>query len=173
MTKSVRAAIALLLLGQVAAGWGFPWDKDMVDQPIAKPQRSQAPAEPDSIPTTGTETLPTSTTDIEFIENKDNAASLGNPIPTTAESVATGKYLFELNCVVCHGAEGVGNGTVGVLLAVVPVDMNLPYTQDQTDGQLFYTITRGRVTMPYYRDALSREERWHVINYIRAEFGQE
>jgi mono/diheme cytochrome c family protein len=173
MTRSVRAAIALLLLGQVAAGWGFPWDKDMVDQPIAKPQRSQAPAEPDSIPTTGTETLPTATTDIEFIEAKDNAATLENPIPTTAESVATGKYFFELNCVVCHGAEGVGNGTVGVLLAVAPVDMNLPYTQDQTDGQLFYTITRGRVTMPYYRDALSREERWHVINYIRAEFGQE
>ncbi|MFL2554466.1 MAG: c-type cytochrome [Candidatus Rariloculaceae bacterium] len=173
MIRLARAAAILLLLSQVAVGWAFPWNKDMVDQPVPKAQRSQAPAEPDAIPTTGTETLPTSTTDIEFIENKDNAATLENPIPMTAESVETGQYLFELNCVVCHGVEGVGDGPVGLLLAVVPVDINLPYTQDQTDGQLFYTLTRGRVTMPYYRDALSREERWHVINYIRAEFGPE
>ena len=74
MIRLARAAAILLLLSQVAVGWAFPWDKDMVDQPVPKAQRSQAPAEPDAIPTTGTETLPTSTTDIEFIENKDNAA---------------------------------------------------------------------------------------------------
>ena len=173
MRSMPRMAIVLLLLCQSAASWGYPWDKDMVDQPIPKAQRSLAPAEPNAVPTTGTETLPSPTTEAGMFEAKDDAATLQNPIPTTAESVATGKYLFELTCLVCHGAGGLGDGPVGVLLATVPVDMNLPYTQDQTDGQLFFTITRGRVTMPYYRDALSREERWHVINYLRAEFGPE
>ena len=93
--------------------------------------------------------------------------------PATAESVAIGEYLYQLNCLVCHGVEGRGDGPVGMLLETSPVDMHLEYTQDQADGQLFFTITRGRVTMPYYRDALSQEERWHVINYIRAEFGSE
>jgi len=53
------------------------------------------------------------------------------------------------------------------------LDMNDAYTRDQADGQWFFTITRGRGTMPYYRDALSREERWHVINYMRSTFGPE
>jgi len=52
-----------------------------------------------------------------------------------------------------------------------PVDLNDAYTQDQADGQLFFTLTRGRAVMPFYRDALSVEERWHVINYVKQEFG--
>ena len=108
-----------------------------------------------------------------MFDAKDDAVTLQNPVPATPESVATGQYLFELNCLVCHGVEGRGDGPVGLQLETSPVDMHEPYTQDQADGQLFFTITRGRVTMPFYRDALSQEERWHVINYIRAEFGSE
>jgi len=168
-----QATVALMLLSLAAASWGNPWDRDMVDQPIAKAQRSQAPAEPNAIPVGGTETLPAPTTEAGMFDAKDDAATLQNPIPATPESVAQGQYFVELTCLVCHGAEGLGDGPVGRVLATVPVDMNLPYTQDQTDGQIFFTITRGRVTMPFYRDALSQEERWHVINYIRAEFGPE
>ena len=168
-----QATVALLLLSLSAVSWGYPWDKDMVDQPIAKAQRSQAPAEPNAIPVGGTETLPAPTTEAGMFDAKDAAATLQNPIPATLESVAQGQYFFELTCLVCHGAEGRGDGPVGQVLATAPVDMNLAYTQDQTDGQIFFTITRGRVTMPFYRDALSQEERWHVINYIRAEFGPE
>ncbi len=168
-----QATVALMLLSLAAASWGNPWDKDMVDQPIAKAQRSQAPAEPNAIPVGGTETLPAPTTEAGMFDAKDDAATLQNPIPATPESVAQGQYFFELTCLVCHGAEGLGDGPVGRVLATAPVDMNLPYTQDQTDGQIFFTITRGRVTMPFYRDALSQEERWHVINYIRATFGPE
>ncbi len=173
MKRSTQAASVFLLLSQCAASWGNPWDQDMVDQPIAKAQRSLAPAEPDAIPIGGTETLPAPTTEAGMFDAKDDAATLQNPIPATPESVAEGQYLFELTCLVCHGAEGRGDGLVGLLLETAPVDMHDAYTQDQTDGQIFFTITRGRVTMPFYRDALSQEERWHVINYIRAEFGSE
>ena len=48
-----------------------------------------------------------------------------------------------------------------------PVDLNKDYTQSQADGQLFFTLTRGRVAMPFYRDALSQQERWDVINYVQ------
>ena len=173
MKGATQTAIVLMLLSQASIGWGYPWDKDMVDQPIPKPQRSLAPAEPDAIPVGGTETLPAPTTEAGMFDAKDDAATLQNPIPATLESVAEGQYLFELTCLVCHGAEGRGDGPVGLLLETAPVNMHEDYTQDQTDGQIFFTITRGRVTMPFYRDALSREERWHVINYIRAEFGSE
>ncbi len=173
MRRTKQIAIALTLLGQAVVGWGYPWDKDMVDQPIAKAQRAEAPAGPDAVPVVGGETLPDPTTEAGMFDAKDEAVTLQNPVPATPESVATGQYLFELNCLVCHGVEGRGDGPVGLQLETAPVDMHEPYTQDQADGQLFFTITRGRVTMPYYRDALSQEERWHVINYIRAEFGSE
>ena len=168
-----RAAAVLGLLALSAAGWGYPWDKDMVDQPIAKAQRGEAPDGPDSVPVDGGETLPAPATEAGMFEAKDAAVSVQNPVPATPESIARGEYLYQINCLVCHGAEGLGDGPVGVILETAPVDLNDAYTQDQADGQIFFTITRGRVTMPYYRDALSHEERWHVVNYIRAEFGSE
>ena len=103
---------------------------------------------------------------------KDAMAGLENPVTATAESVARGKYFYEINCYVCHGTTGIGDGPVGLkFVEKAPVDLNDAYTQDQTDGQLFFTLTRGRVLMPFYRDALSPSERWDVINYVRSEFG--
>ena len=91
--KRIHAAIfALALLVPAPQGWGFPWDKDMVDQPAEKPQKSVAPPPPNSVPTTGRETLPAPTTENELFKAKDAAATLRNPVPATAESVARGAY---------------------------------------------------------------------------------
>jgi mono/diheme cytochrome c family protein/rhodanese-related sulfurtransferase len=167
----IAAIVAALLLGHATAGWGFPWDQDMVDQPSAKPQESPAPPPPNSVPISGRETLPAPTTESELFKAKDEAATLRNPVPATAESVARGAYLYEINCVVCHGKQGRGDGPVGRKFDPAPVDLNKEYTQGQADGQLFFTLTRGRVAMPFYRDALSQQERWDVINYLRSAFG--
>ena len=173
MNRSYCACVALVSLGVAPAGWGFPWDKDMVDQPTVKPQESAAPAPPDAVPTTGRETLPTPTTEKELFKAKDAAAALRNPVPASAESVARGAYLYRINCVVCHGERGHGDGPVGRKFDPPPVDLNKAHTQDQADGQLFFTLTRGRVAMPFYRDALSQHERWDVINYLRSAFGKQ
>jgi mono/diheme cytochrome c family protein len=172
--KQVHAAIfALALLVPAPLGWSFPWNKDMVDQPAEKPQKSVAPAPPNSVPTSGRETLPSPTTESEIFKAKDAAATVRNPVPATADSVARGAALYRTNCVVCHGERGHGDGPVGRKFDPVPVDLNKDYTQSQADGQLFFTLTRGRVAMPFYRDALSQQERWDVINYVKSEFGNE
>jgi len=172
MRISTRTIAVLLLFGQANLGWGFSWDQDMVDQPVAKPQRSPAPAAPDSIPIVGGETVPAPTTEKGMSEAKDAAAAILNPIPASAESLAQGEYLYQMNCLVCHGKQGRGDGPVGLkFVAKSPVDLHEKYTQDQADGQLFFTLTRGRNRMPFYRDALNVEERWHVINYLKHEFG--
>jgi len=38
-----------------------------------------------------------------------------------------------------------------------------------TDGQLFYWVSYGvqGTAMPAFKDSLSEEERWNVINYLR------
>ncbi len=172
MKSAISTIATLLLLGQATLAWCFPWDQDMVDQPSAKPQESPAPAGPDSVPIVGGETLPAPTTEQGMSEAKDAAAAIPNPVPVTAESLARGAYLYEINCLVCHGKQGRGDGPVGrKFVSKSPVDLTEDYTQDQADGQLFFTITRGRAIMPFYRDALSQQERWDVINYVKQEFG--
>lgn len=171
MSNTVRTAIVLTLMIQAGAAWGIAWDKDMVDQPSAKPQESEAPPEPGSVPISGQETMPVPATEAEQFDQKDAAVTVVNPVPATQESVDRGKTFYEVHCLVCHGIEGKGDGTVGAKFEKAPVDLNEAYTQDQADGQLFYTLTRGRADMPYYRDALSQQERWDVVNYVKAEFG--
>lgn len=174
MRRTTRAIAALVLLGYAALGWGYPWDQDMVDQPSAKPQESPAPAEPNAVPTVGGETLPDPATEEASLAAKEAAAVIPNPVRVTPESLARGQYLYEINCLVCHGKQGHGDGPVGSkFVTKSPVDLHEDYTQDQADGQLFFTLTRGRATMPYYRDALSIEERWDVINYVKDEFAKQ
>ena len=89
------------------------------------------------------------------------------------ESIERGRYFYEINCLVCHGEAGKGDGPVGKKFEdKAPVDLNEAYTQDQADGQLFFTLTRGREAMPFYRDALSPEERWDVVNFVKDELGE-
>lgn len=171
MSNAARATIALLLLSYAVPGGSYSWDKDLVDQPSEKPQESVAPPEPDSVPVVGGEFLPEAVTEREQFDGKEAAVTVANPVPATADSIDRGAYLFELNCQVCHGKSGLGDGPVGLKFDPAPVDLSDAYTQDQADGQLFFTLTRGRVAMPYYRDALSQKERWDVINYVRSEFG--
>lgn len=172
MTGIGRAAVVAWLLAQGAVAWAFPWDKDMVDQPSEKPQESEAPPDPGSVPTTGGETMPAPTTTTGMFDAKEAAVAVLNPVPSTPESIARGEAFYNVHCLVCHGETGVGDGPVGLkFVEKQPVDLNDAYTQDQADGQIFFTLTRGREKMPYYRDALSIEERWDVINYLRHEFG--
>ena len=174
MKRVKTLIVALLMCGQVLPVWALPWDRDMVDQPSAKAQESIAPAEPNAIPVTGGEFLPAPTSEAEIFDAKDAAATIQNPVAASAESIARGEYFYQINCLVCHGAQGHGDGPVGQKFTdPTPVDLNEDYTQDQADGQIFFTLTRGRVAMPFYRDALSQQERWDVVNYIKNEFGEQ
>jgi mono/diheme cytochrome c family protein len=160
-------------MAPASLGWAYSWDKDMVDQPSEKAQESIAPPGPGSVPTNGGETVPLPLTDQESTDMKEAAAAIENPVAATAESIARGRVFYEINCLVCHGAQGLGDGPVGQkFVEKAPVDLNDAYTQDQAVGELFFTLTRGRAKMPFYRDALSPAERWDVINYVKNEFGE-
>ena len=174
MNLSRVLLLALLLTGPATLAWAYPWDKDMVDQPTEKPQESIAPPGPGSVPVNGGETMPLPLTDDESLDMKEAAVAVVNPVPASDESLERGKNFFAIHCQVCHGTTGQGDGPVGSkFIEKAPVDLNDAYTQDQADGQLFFTLTRGRAKMPFYRDALSPAERWDVINYVKSEFGEQ
>ncbi|MBV8584890.1 MAG: cytochrome c [Verrucomicrobia bacterium] len=92
----------------------------------------------------------------------------GIPLPVSRELLERGQKVFTINCAVCHGATGQGNGitTKYGLLGVAN------YQQDKyrqmADGQIFNTITNGYNTMMAYGDKITVKDRWAVVAYIRA-----
>jgi DMSO reductase family type II enzyme heme b subunit len=102
------------------------------------------------------------------------------PIPTSAESVARGKKVYEANmCSDCHGVAGRGDGPNWSTLAtdswgntMVPRNLNNPETfrNGHTPADMLKSISRGLTGSPMasYRDAIVIEDRWHLINYIRS-----
>ena len=150
--------------------WSLPWSQDMVDQVSVKPQESPVPILKNSISITYEELIAAPTTPIELLNARLTSSRLKNPVAATEDSIQQGQWFYQINCQICHGDQGKGDGPVGKKMLPRPLDLSLDYVQLQADGQIFLTITHGSVIMPFYRDALSPEERWHLVNYVKSAF---
>ena len=169
--RGLACSVCFLVLP--GAGLTLPWDKDMQDQPSLKPQDSQVSINRSSVPVGGKDRYPPPEDIIELVQARLEAGrTLVNPEPKSPESLARGKQMYELHCLVCHGAQGRGDGPVGRKFVPQPMELNLDYVQLQPDGQLFYTISHGSIAMPFYRQAILPEDRWHLVNFIKEVFGK-
>jgi len=163
----------ICLLAIPAVGLTLPWDKDMQDQPSMKPQDSLVAEIRDSTPVGGRDVYPPPKDVIELVRARlDAGRTLVNPIAISPESLARGREMYDTHCIVCHGAQGRGNGPVGQKFVPQPMELNLDYVQLQPDGQIFYTISHGSLAMPFYRQAIAAEDRWHLVNFIKEVFGE-
>jgi mono/diheme cytochrome c family protein len=98
----------------------------------------------------------------------DDAKKVKNPMPSNAENLAAGEQLFSDNCVLCHGEKGMGDGPGAKTIKVKPANFTDPKVQSsETDGALFWKMSNGRGPMPAWKDVLTDEERWKLVNYIR------
>jgi putative copper resistance protein D len=90
--------------------------------------------------------------------------------PYTAEVIMRGRHVFLENCVVCHGETGHGDGPGAGVLPIAPADLAAPHTEDHTAGDMFWWISNGMKpgAMPGVGDAIADEDKWALINYIRA-----
>ena len=89
-----------------------------------------------------------------------------NPLPADAKTIEQGKKVAEVNCVTCHGPKGKGDGAAAVALNPKPADWTSKKVQDESDGEIFWKISTGRVAMPAWRH-LPENERWALVRYIR------
>ena len=103
-------------------------------------------------------------------EQRDVAAKIANPVRATPESIALGKQRFDVFCLPCHGPEAKGGVTGPVATKFIPPpDITNPELQRQrTDGYWHSYIMVGGAVMPAYGEALSSQEAWHVVNYLRS-----
>ncbi len=131
------------------------WVTFMEIQPSFDAQEAPLPVPARSIPVDGPVSIP-------------NMGAPVNPVAADEVSLERGANLYTINCVMCHGVTGEGNGQVAALLANKPANLTLDLTQNKSDGALFLTLTNG-VTgrMPPLVENLTVRDRWDVVNYIR------
>ena len=116
----------------------------------------------------------------------DEADKLTNPLIQDGVrlGVDEGERLFAINCTMCHGSEGRGDGAVLLTMmdtykyeVKVPPDLT---TVPFSDGVIFAIISDRDIVfsgipgmvMPQFRRLLTAEERWMLVNYIRSLQGQ-
>jgi mono/diheme cytochrome c family protein len=91
----------------------------------------------------------------------------GLPLPVTAELLRRGQKEFTINCAVCHGATGQGNGITSKYGLLGIANYHQDKYRQMADGQIFNTITHGFNTMMAYADKVTVKDRWAIIAYIR------
>jgi len=124
-------------------------------QPSFSAQEDPLPVPARSIPVEGPAFIP-------------NMGAPENPVEADNVSIERGRTIFTINCIMCHGQTGEGNGQIAALLANKPANLASIITQSKSDGVLFTTITNGvDGRMPPMVENLTVRDRWDVINYIR------
>lgn len=95
------------------------------------------------------------------------SAGVKNPIDSmsTSEMAEAGR-LYNINCGVCHGDKGTGNGPLAEKIGAV-ANLSLPLYISMADGTMFHSITYGKNNMGSYASQLNRKQRWQVIKYVR------
>ena len=97
-----------------------------------------------------------------------------SPSGFTSATITEGQALFSQNCVSCHGANGMGDGTAAKSLLIPPADLTAAHLWQHSDGELFWWISHGMTgpegsqTMPGFADTIDEDSRWALIDYIRA-----
>jgi mono/diheme cytochrome c family protein len=100
------------------------------------------------------------------------ATRIANPVASSADSLGKGKSLYVVACLPCHGQKGAGDGPSAASLKrddkpIAPAALASPSIQQQSDGSMFWKIKEGRNPMPSWRAALTDEQIWMTILYIR------
>lgn len=92
-----------------------------------------------------------------------------NPVASSDAVLAKAKAAYEENCLMCHGETGKGDGPMASMLKERPADISDPkILSEATDGEIFWLITKGKKPMPPFETKLSEEDRWGLVNLMRA-----
>jgi mono/diheme cytochrome c family protein len=91
-----------------------------------------------------------------------------NAIKSSTESIDEGKSLYIKHCASCHGKTGIGDGPKAKLIDTYSGDLTSSAYQSQCDGEHFYKTLVGRGDMPAYKDKLSEEDIWNIVNYMQS-----
>ncbi len=171
-----RLAPAILGLSLVACDWFT----DFKDQPRIEPWEAYAAPGTDSaamlkvgmrgqpqysVPVNGAQAPGFWVSYVPGIAQLDSMSVLTNPVAPDARSLADGRKDYQINCAVCHGEAGQGDG-LAVLYGMIGMNLVQGPSLGYSDGYIFGIIRNGRGLMANY-NRIEEMDRWDVVNYIR------
>lgn len=152
---SARAILALSVLWLGACS--NDWRTDMWYQPSLRPEDAPRAQPIHSVPLGAGPAY----------ESRDDTEDLPNPVRPTRESLARGQALFLARCAPCHGPEGHGGGPVSKFFPQAP-DLAYATVRQRSDGFIWGTVSYGGKAMPPQREGLTAQDRWNLVNWVRA-----
>lgn len=105
--------------------------------------------------------------DTEYVK----AASLiTNPFVFTKDEIdGEGKHLYTVNCAICHGDKGDGQGHLVQINKFPPPPSYLSEPLlSLPEGQRYHTLMYGKNMMGSYATQLDHRERWLVLSYVKS-----
>ena len=91
-----------------------------------------------------------------------------NPVKGNEKATLLGKTLYTQYCAICHGKKGKGDGVAGMALKPRPANFTKSIVQKQSDGAIYWKVTEGKAPMAAYKETLTEEQRWQLVNFIRS-----
>jgi mono/diheme cytochrome c family protein len=86
----------------------------------------------------------------------------------SADPLVDGAQIYKERCVLCHGAEGKGDGVGAAGLNPKPRNhTDGAYMKTRTDADLIGVITNGKGQMPAWGKILTEQQIQHVLMYVR------
>jgi mono/diheme cytochrome c family protein len=177
MTRLSRPLAVLLLAAPLGA---CEWFTDFKNQPRIEPWESPSQLAADSlvpprgqpqysVPVQGTAVAGFAISYQALPTVIDSFTPVPNPTPADERSLANGKLNYQINCAVCHGLAGDGNGGLKKVNPAYAWSPSLltASAKGRSDGYLYGMIRNGRGVMPSY-NRIEEADRWDVVNYLRA-----
>ena len=118
-----------------------------------------------SVPTTGTAAAGFQYSYSASPDVIESFSSIRNPESPTQASVDRGWKYFQINCAVCHGTAGGGDGPVARFNGAP--NLTAAATQARADGYIWGKIRNGGLLLMPTFNRIPETDRWHVVNYIR------
>jgi mono/diheme cytochrome c family protein len=168
-TLNLASLISFVALAPAVASCS--WFTDFKDQPKLEPWESVSDSVPPrgnpqySVPLQGSVAPGFLVSRQPLPATIDSMAGLTNPVVADARSLDNGRKLYQINCAVCHGANGVGAGPA-VRYGMAGIGLVNDRVRGLSDGYIWGMIRNGRGLMPSY-NRIEELERWDVVNYVR------
>ena len=97
--------------------------------------------------------------------------NLKNPYANdeSAEVLKVGETKFNTYCIVCHGAQGKGDGLVAAKMLLKPPPLISDKIIGYNDARIYHIITDGQGVMSSYAyQMVNEKDRWAVVKYVRS-----
>ena len=170
--KLTHAARTVALFSLVAGLGACSWFTDFKEQPKIDPWETPNDTIPmrgnpqNSVSVYGSSAPGYAFSRMPLPGTIDSMSGIVNPVAADARSLRNGRLNYQINCAVCHGEAGKGDGPILKAKAIFPPPLIGASAEGRSDGYIFGIMRNGRGAMPSY-NRIEELDRWDVVNYVR------